>query len=379
MGLECGIVGLPNVGKSTLFNALTNAQVPAENFPFCTVDPHRGVVNVPDPRLNALTAIVKPERVVAAMVTFVDIAGLVKGASSGEGLGNQFLSHIREVNAIAHVVRCFRDENIIHVMGAPEPKRDIEIIELELCLSDLDGVKKRYDKIERLAKSGNAEARLEADLLSKSMEWLGQGIPLRRKLKELEKLNLEGLLTSKPVLYVANIAEADVKSPSPEVKQWISEVEAVARRRRNAEGEMKLPVNLQPTPRKPKQIEHGKEPKMNEQWEEIRIEDVQPGDVARCNGREWQVVETIWPCRWLAKADGRSSYAPVQCQELGFTFHRRVKREPRTFYEFAVVNSRGILVGTRNVKAEADHYANAIGGTFFIAKITELLDGEDGA
>jgi GTP-binding protein YchF len=229
MGLECGIVGLPNVGKSTLFNALTNAQVPAENFPFCTVDPHRGVVNVPDPRLNALTAIVKPERVVAAMVTFVDIAGLVKGASSGEGLGNQFLSHIREVNAIAHVVRCFRDENIIHVMGAPEPKRDIEIIELELCLSDLDGVKKRYDKIERLAKSGNAEARLEADLLSKSMEWLGQGIPLRRKLKELEKLNLEGLLTSKPVLYVANIAEADVKSPSPEVKQWISEVEAVAK------------------------------------------------------------------------------------------------------------------------------------------------------
>lgn len=229
MGLECGIVGLPNVGKSTLFNALTNAQVPAENFPFCTVDPHRGVVSVPDPRLDQLVEIVKPERTVAAMVTFVDIAGLVKGASAGEGLGNQFLSHIREVNAIAHVVRCFRDDNIIHVMGEPDPKRDIEIIELELCLSDLDSVKKRYERIERTAKSGNADAKIEADLLSKASEWLGQGIPLRRKLKELEKLNLDGLLTSKPVLYVANIAESDVKSPSPEVRKWIAEVEEVAK------------------------------------------------------------------------------------------------------------------------------------------------------
>jgi GTP-binding protein YchF len=228
VGLECGIVGLPNVGKSTLFNTLTNAEVPAENFPFCTVDPHRGVVPVPDKRLDELAKIVQPERVVPTLMTFVDIAGLVKGASAGEGLGNQFLSHIREVNAIAHVVRCFRDENIIHVMGQPDPKRDIEIIEMELCLSDLDTVKKRYDKIERLAKSGNAEARAEADLLKIAMDALNDGTPLRRIKSKLEGFPLEAFLTSKPVIYVANLAESDVKAPTAEAAKWLAEVQKVA-------------------------------------------------------------------------------------------------------------------------------------------------------
>jgi GTP-binding protein YchF len=229
MSLECGIVGLPNVGKSTLFNALTAAQVPAENFPFCTVDPHRGVVNVPDSRLEKLSEIVKPERKVPAMVTFVDIAGLVKGAAAGEGLGNQFLSHIREVNAIVHVVRCFDDSNIIHVMGSVDPKRDVEIIDLELCLSDIDIAKKRLDKIERNAKAGNAEAKAEVDLMKAFIEDLSRGIPLRRRKEDLKKLGTDNFLTSKPVLFVANLSENDLKNPPPEVKQWISELQAVAK------------------------------------------------------------------------------------------------------------------------------------------------------
>ena len=198
MGLECGIVGLPNVGKSTLFNTLTAAQVPAENFPFCTVDPHKGVVNVPDPRLEAISKIVNPERVVPALMSFVDIAGLVKGASQGEGLGNQFLSHIREVNAIAHVVRCFEDENIIHVMGGVDPKRDIEIIDLELCLADLDSAKKRLERVEKTAKSGNAEAKTEADIMRDVVACLNDGIPLRRRKDLVAKINQDQFLTSKP-------------------------------------------------------------------------------------------------------------------------------------------------------------------------------------
>lgn len=229
MSVECGIVGLPNVGKSSLFNSLTASSVPAENFPFCTVDPHRGVVKVPDNRLRQLAEIVQPQNIVTAQMTFVDIAGLVKGAAGGEGLGNQFLSHIREVHAIAHVVRCFEDPNIIHVMGNVDPKRDIEIIDLELCLSDLDSAEKRKDKIERQAKSGDATARKELELLNLAIESLKKGQALRRILPSLEGLNLDGFLTSKPVIFVANISENDLKNPSESVKKWLSELEEIAK------------------------------------------------------------------------------------------------------------------------------------------------------
>lgn len=227
MAVECGIVGLPNVGKSTLFNCLTASQVPAENFPFCTVDPHRGVVSIPDPRMDEISKIVQPANRVPAMMTFVDIAGLVKGASAGEGLGNQFLSHIREVNAIAHVVRCFEDDNIIHVMGGVDPKRDVEIIELELCLADLDATKKRLEKTEKNAKSGNVEAKTEADALRAVAENLGKGIPLRRQ-KNIALSGLDAFLTSKPLVYVANVSESDIQSMSPRTQGWISELEKVA-------------------------------------------------------------------------------------------------------------------------------------------------------
>src|SRR5450631_2507545 len=175
MSLKCGIVGLPNVGKSTLFNALTKAGIAADNYPFCTIEPNVGIVEVPDPRLAALAAIARPERVLPAAVEFVDIAGLVAGASKGEGLGNQFLANIRETDAIAHVVRCFEDDDILHVMGSVDPVRDREVIEFELALADLATVEKRLDRVKRSAKTGDKDALAELPTLERAHEFLKDG------------------------------------------------------------------------------------------------------------------------------------------------------------------------------------------------------------
>jgi len=210
--LRLGIVGLPNVGKSTLFNALTRAGALVANYPFATIEPNTGVVTVPDPRLDALAAIVKPERTVPAAVEFVDIAGLVKGASQGEGLGNQFLANIREVDAIVHVIRCFEDDDIQHVMGSVDPVRDRDVITLELVLADLASVEKRLDKTARSARSGDAQAKLEARLLERLKEALSAGQPARMVVptdEEAAACRSFNLLTTKPVLYAANVNEDD--------------------------------------------------------------------------------------------------------------------------------------------------------------------------
>ena len=211
--MKVGIIGLPNVGKSTIFNALTNSDIPANNYPFCTIEPNVGMVIVPDPRLDTINNYINSEKIIPTTIEFVDIAGLVEGASKGEGLGNQFLSHIRNVDAIIHLVRCYEDTNITHVANTLDPLRDIEIIETELLLKDLESIEKRIPKAAKTAKSGDKDALLEIDLLHKIKDQMNKGLLMNKmQLTDSEKTILSHLsfITNKPIIYAANIAEEDI-------------------------------------------------------------------------------------------------------------------------------------------------------------------------
>jgi GTP-binding protein YchF len=239
MGFTCGIVGLPNVGKSTIFNALTSAKAAAANFPFCTIEPNTGAVPVPDPRLEVLASIAKSQKIIPTQMTFVDIAGLIRGASKGEGLGNQFLGHIRSVDAIAHVVRCFDDENIVHVDGSVNPRRDVETIDTELILADYDAIQKLKLKLEKVARSGDKGAKSKLVLAEALEHWLGQGKPARSFIAQGSSASgaaaedlaevTENLLTSKPVLFVANVPEEELLHvPNPQGSLPVDQLAAYA-------------------------------------------------------------------------------------------------------------------------------------------------------